>query len=77
MNPIFWQIIVGIVLVVISAFVNLWIIHRERIIKVPEDVSILTVRIEAIEQLQRDVVKLREDVARIKGRINGHSWEGA
>jgi hypothetical protein len=24
--------------------------------------------------LQKDLVKVREDIARIKGRINGHGW---
>lgn len=27
-----------------------------------------------IEEVRRDMVKIREDVARIKGRINGHGW---
>jgi len=29
---------------------------------------------ETAEESRKDLVKVREDVARIKGRINGHGW---
>jgi len=75
MSVIWWQIVVGIVLIVASAFVNLWIIRRERIIKVPEDVSILTIRIQAVEELQQDVKELTSKVAYLEGRVNGRIWK--
>jgi len=59
--------------IIISAAVN-WIVmvvffHWKKREEVPDELH------KDVECLRQDVVALRVDLARVKGRINGHGWK--
>jgi hypothetical protein len=49
----------------LNCVVTMWVFHWRRREEEPRA---------DIEQLQRDLVNVREDIARIKGRLNGKGW---
>lgn len=85
MNSIFWQIIVGIILIAMGALINLWVIRWARREKIPEDVVLLTAaldfqtgRIDGVLKHQgvnsSDMIEIRERLVRVETKING-SWK--
>lgn len=75
MNPVFLEIIVGVALIIISGFFNRWMIRRDRIIQIPQDLSVLTTDLkENLDRLvivEKDLMHARINIATIFGRING------
>lgn len=85
MNSIFWQIIVGVILIAMGALINLWVIRWARKEKIPEDVVLLTAkldfqtgRIDGVLEHQgtnsRDMTDIRDRLVRVETKING-SWK--
>lgn len=65
MNAVWIPLCIGIGIQGLGAWFQLWMYRRLREEDKPS---------EALQEMQRDMVKVREDIARIKGRINGHAW---
>lgn len=69
MNPIFQQIALIVAGQVVSCFVTVYLIRWKKRENKPRELEV------AIDRLYKDLVRVREDVARIKGRLNGHEWK--
>ncbi len=66
-----WPTIVfGIAGIAISAAVNILVVG----IYIGKYKQELADALRTGEETRKDLVKAREDIARIKGRINGHGW---
>lgn len=79
MNSVFLEIVVGIVvgivLIIGGGFFNRWLIRRDRIIQVPQDLGVLTndlkVNLDRLVIVEKDLMHARINIATIFGRING------
>jgi hypothetical protein len=79
MNPVFIEIVVGVALIIVSGFFNRWMIRRDRIVQLPQDLSFISSDIkdnlERLVTVEKELMRARINIATILGRINGTHWE--
>jgi hypothetical protein len=79
MSPIFWQILVGVLMIAIGAVVQIWIYRYLKREAVPEDMVLLKSVVrdhgERIDRNEKDLVTARGQIKFIQGVLNGKHWK--
>lgn len=69
MNPETWRtLVITVCGVACSTIFQMWLFRWRKREEFPDALH------KEVADLRSDLVKAREDIARIKGRINGHGW---
>jgi hypothetical protein len=69
-NPSTWNVIAWVGTIILSGAINV-LIMGYYIGRYKQELADC---VKISEESRKDLVKVREDIARIKGRINGHGW---